>query len=76
DLTRGPRVVDAHSKDAMRQVLKEIQKDQGAVFAKEWLAETAKGYPEFNRLREKGKQHKIEETGAKLRGMMKFLKKK
>lgn len=76
DLTRGPRVVDAHSKDTMRQVLKEIQKDQGAVFAKEWLAETAKGYPEFNRLREKGKQHKIEETGAKLRGMMKFLKKK
>lgn len=76
DLTRGPRIVDDRVKASMKQVLSEIQKDKGAVFAKEWLAETGKGYPNFNRLREEGKKHQIEETGGKLRGMMKFLRKK
>lgn len=76
DLTRGPRIVDDSAKARMKQVLTEIQKDKGAVFAKEWLAETAAGYPKFNKLREDGKKHLIEETGAKLRSMMKFLKKK
>jgi ketol-acid reductoisomerase len=76
DLTRGPRVIDDHTKAAMRSVLDDIQKDKGARFAKEWLEETAKGYPNFNRLREEGKKHQIEATGAKLRSMMKFLKKK
>jgi len=76
DLTRGPRVVDDHVKQNMKQILSEIQKDKGAKFAKEWLEEAKKGYPNFNRLREEGKKHPIEETGKKLRAMMKFLKKK
>jgi len=76
DLTRGPRVVDDHVKQNMKQILSEIQKDKGAKFAKEWLEEAKKGYPNFNRLREEGKKHPIEETGKKLRTMMKFLKKK
>lgn len=76
DLTRGPRVVDDHVKQNMKQILSEIQKDKGAKFAKEWLDEAKNGYPKFQRLREEGKKHPIEETGQKLRSMMKFLKKK
>jgi ketol-acid reductoisomerase len=74
DLTRGPRVVDDHVKQNMKQVLAEIQKDKGAKFATEWMAEARAGYPNFTKLREAGKKHQIEEVGAKLRGMMKFLR--
>lgn len=74
DYTRGPRVVDAHVKENMKQVLNEIQKDKGMEFAKEWLEEARQGYPNFNKMREKGKQHQIEEVGGRLRGMMKFLR--
>jgi len=73
DLTRGPRVIDGSVKERMKEVLSEIQKDKGAKFAKEWMAESEKGYPLFNQLRQKGKEHPIEKVGTKLRGMMKFL---
>lgn len=76
DLTRGPRVVDDHVKENMKMILAEIQKDKGAKFAKEWLEEARNGYPNFHRLREEGKKHLIEETGKKLRAMMKFIQKK
>ncbi|MCS7206155.1 MAG: ketol-acid reductoisomerase [Leptospiraceae bacterium] len=75
DLTRGPRIVDDHVKQNMKSILEEIQKDKGAKFAKEWLNEAKNGYPNFYRLREEGQKHLIEETGKKLRAMMKFLKK-
>ena len=76
DVTRGPRVVDAGAKARMKEILGEIQKDKGGKFATEWIAETDKGYPEFNRLREEGAKHQIETVGKRLRGMMKFLSKK
>ncbi len=73
DLTRGPRVVDASVKEHMKEVLSEIQKDKGGKFAKEWIEDTNKGYPNYKSLQEKGAKHPIEEVGQKLRGMMKFL---
>jgi ketol-acid reductoisomerase len=76
DLTRGPRIVDAGVKARMKEVLTEIQKDKGAKFATEWIAESKNGYPNFNKLREAGLKHPIEQVGQKLRGMMKFLGKK
>lgn len=77
DLTRGPRVVDhATVKASMKKVLEEIQKDKGQKFANEWMKETENGYPEFQKLREKGLDHPIEHVGKKLRGMMNFLSKK
>ncbi|MBE7412463.1 MAG: ketol-acid reductoisomerase [Leptospiraceae bacterium] len=75
DLTRGPRIIDAGTKARMKEVLSEIQKDKGAKFAKEWVAETKAGYPNFQKLREKGAKHPIEEVGKKLRSMMKWLAK-
>ena len=75
DLTRGPRIIDPGTKDRMKEVLSEIQKAKGAKFAKEWVEETKKGYPEFQKLRDKGAAHPIESVGKKLRGMMKWLAK-
>jgi len=76
DLVSGPRIIDAGVKARMKEVLNDIQKDKGAKFAKNWMAEAKAGYPEFTKLREKGKVHPIEKTGEKLRSMMKFLGKK
>lgn len=73
DLTRGPRLIDAGVKARMKEVLDEIQKDKGGKFAQEWIEETEKGYPNFEKLRAKGREHPIEKVGQKLRGMMKFL---
>jgi ketol-acid reductoisomerase len=57
----------------MKGILKDIQ---SGAFAKEWMKEAAKGSPRFKALREKGKKHPIEAVGAKLRGMMPWMKKK
>jgi ketol-acid reductoisomerase len=75
DLTRGPRVVNSDTKARMKEILEEIQKAKGGKFAKEWVEETKAGYPNFQKLREKGAAHPIEEVGKKLRGMMKWLSK-
>jgi ketol-acid reductoisomerase len=75
DLTRGPRIIDSGTKDRMKEVLSEIQKAKGAKFAKEWVEETKAGYPNFQKLRDKGAAHPIEAVGKKLRGMMKWLAK-
>ncbi len=73
DLITGPRIIDAGAKARMKEVLEDIQKDKGARFAKRWVEETNNGYPEFEKLRQKGLNHPIEAVGKKLRGMMKFL---
>ena len=75
DLRSGPRVIDANVKASMKKILEEIQKDKGAVFAKEWIADTAAGYKSFNEMRAKEEKHPIEEVGSKLRTMMKWLAK-
>ncbi|SFE50522.1 ketol-acid reductoisomerase [Actinopolyspora alba] len=71
DLTRGPRVIDEHVKDSMRQVLAEIRDGS---FAKEWVAEDEAGRPEFNKLQAAGNEHQIEEVGKRLRSLMSWTK--
>lgn len=72
-MTRGPRVITEASKDAMRQVLKEVQDGS---FAKEWIAENEQGQPNLQKLREANRNHTIETVGAELRKMMSWLPKK
>jgi len=72
DYSRGPRIIDAHVRANMEQVLKEIQ---DGTFAKEWIAENHEGQPRFKAMREAGAAHEIEQVGAQLRDMMSFLKK-
>jgi ketol-acid reductoisomerase len=72
-MTRGSRLITAETKKEMKKILTEVQSGQ---FAKEWLDEYHSGMPNMNKLRKENKEHKIEEVGAKLRGMMSWLFKK
>lgn len=69
-MTRGPRVVDADTKQRMKDILREVQDGS---FAQEWLQETAAGHPRFNALRKENQEHPIEVVGNRLRGMMSFI---
>ena len=71
DYTAGPRIVTDATRREMKRILKDIQSGK---FAKGWMKENADGRPAFNKLRESGRTHPIEEVGAQLRGMMPFLK--
>ncbi|MCK5503706.1 MAG: ketol-acid reductoisomerase [Thermodesulfovibrionia bacterium] len=72
DLTRGPRVITGETKKDMKKILTEIQSGE---FAREWMLECKANKPVFNALTKSGEQHPIEEVGARLRGMMPWLKK-
>jgi ketol-acid reductoisomerase len=71
DLTQGPRVVDDHTGERMRVVLKEIQ---DGTFAQHWVSEYEAGLPEYTRLLEEDLHSKIETVGKALRGRMSWLK--
>ncbi|MEE8237315.1 MAG: ketol-acid reductoisomerase [Gammaproteobacteria bacterium] len=70
DLTQGPRVVDEHTGERMREVLKDIQ---DGTFAKNWVSEYEAGLPEYNRLLEADLHSQIETVGKELRGRMSWL---
>jgi len=70
DYQSGPRVVGGPSRDAMRQVLAEIQ---DGTFAKKWIAEADAGFPEFLRLRRQAQTSQVEQVGRQLRQMMPWL---
>ncbi len=71
DITRGPRVIDAHVRESMQKILEEIQSGK---FAKEWILENQAGRPEYSRLLERDKNHPIEKVGEELRAQMSWLK--
>lgn len=74
DLRSGPRVINSHVKENMRQILEDIQKKHGSRFAKEWIAETKENkFNDFNDMRQTENNHPIEKVGKKLRSMMKWL---
>jgi ketol-acid reductoisomerase len=70
DYTRGPRVITAETKKAMKQILTEIQ---DGTFANELMAEVEAGRPNFERLAEAGREHPVEKVGAQLRPMFSWL---
>lgn len=70
DMISGPRVVDASSRAAMKQVLTEIQ---DGTFARNWIAESEAGMPEFRRRMNQDLEHPIEKIGTELRGRMDWL---
>ncbi len=71
DYTAGPRVISDASKQAMKDVLHDIQ---DGTFAKNWLLENkAAGRAHFLAMRRQHAEHPIEEVGAKLRKMMSWL---
>ena len=70
DYTGGPRVVTDETREAMKQILAEIQ---DGTYANKWISEDKEGRSWFMAQRKKEQEHRIEEVGAKLRGMMPFL---
>jgi len=70
DYQSGPRVVDEHAREAMEQVLAEIQ---DGTFATKWIGEAEAGFPEFLRLRQQAQTSQLEEVGRQLRQMMPWL---
>ena len=70
DLTRGNRVISEPTRQAMRDILADIQSGD---FAREWVAENQAGQENFQRLREEGKRHQIEREGRELRSMMDWI---
>ena len=71
DLTRGPRIIDDATRERMREILAEIQTGR---FAREWILENKAGAVSFKALRKQGEAHPMEQVGAKLRGLMPWLK--
>ena len=70
DYISGPRVINESSKEAMKQILKEIQNGK---FAKDFILEGQAGYPRMNAERNNMAESKIEQTGKKLRAMMPWI---
>ena len=70
DVTRGPRIIGPEVRDAMEEILEEIQTGE---FAREWILENKANRPVFSRLRQLEAEHPIETVGAQLRKMMPWL---
>jgi len=66
DYVSGPRVIDAGTKERMKEVLADIQ---SGAFAKRFIDDQDAGAPEFTALRAKEESHPIETTGKELRAL-------
>lgn len=64
DYITGPKVITEDTKNAMRQVLKDIQE---GVFARDWLQENQVNCPNFLARRRRETEHQLEEVGSELR---------
>src|SRR5262245_35490764 len=67
DLTRGPRVIDDHVRDNMRELLSDIR---SGAFAREWIAEMDAGEPRLAELRAQAADQELERVGKELRALM------
>ena len=73
DYSRGERIVGEAARAEMKKILGEIQTGK---FAREWILENQAGRPVFDKLREQGRAHPIEEVGRRLRETMSWIRNK
>jgi ketol-acid reductoisomerase len=73
DFKSGPRVIDAGTRARMREILSEIQ---SGVFARDFILENKAGGVSFQAMRRRAAEHPMEEVGARLRGLMPWLREK
>jgi len=66
----GPQVINAESRQAMREALARIQSGD---YAKAFISEGATNYPSMTARRRQNAAHAIEQTGAQLRSMMPWI---
>jgi ketol-acid reductoisomerase len=70
DYVSGPKIINEQSRQAMKQILTDIQ---NGAFAEEWIDENQQGRPKFNAMRQRDVDHQIEQVGRELRRMMPFV---
>jgi len=70
DITRGPRIIDDHVRNNMRNLLEEIRSGK---FAREFLEDDQNGQPVTRQSSESVRKSLIESTGQRLRKMMPWL---
>src|ERR1700739_4124871 len=73
DVSVGPKIVDASVKKRMKAALKDIQNGR---FAKGWVKEYQGGYKKYKALLKKGERPGVEKVGARLRGLMPWMRKR
>lgn len=73
DYVTGSKIITEDTKNAMRQVLKDIQE---GVFARNWLQENQVGCPNFNAKRKIESEHQLEVVGSELRKLMSWTNEK
>jgi len=72
DLSRGPRVINAETRERMKTILSEIQ---NSTFANEWIEENKSGKENYNQMMADDLNHPIEKVGSELRKRMSWLNK-
>ncbi len=71
DITRGPKIIDEHVRQNMRNLLQEIQ---SGTFAKEFLRECESGQRSLRESRQRTSKLDVETVGRQLRALMPWLK--
>ena len=70
DFVSGPRVINDETRARMKEVLADIQNGD---FARQWIAESEAGKPEYQRMWDEDLAQPIEQVGAELRKHMAWL---
>jgi ketol-acid reductoisomerase len=70
DFVSGPRIINDETRERMKEVLADIQNGD---FARQWIAESRAGKPEYQRLWDEDLAQPIEQVGAELRRKMAWL---
>ena len=70
DFVSGPRVINDETRERMKEVLADIQ---SGAFARQWIAESEAGKPEYQRMWDEDLAQPIEQVGAELRKHMAWL---
>ena len=70
DFVSGPRIINDETRERMKEVLADIQNGD---FARQWIAESRPGKPEYQRMWDEDLAQPIEQVGAELRKKMAWL---
>jgi ketol-acid reductoisomerase len=70
DFISGPRIINAETKQRMKEVLDDITSGK---FAREWAAEYESGLKNFRRMEQEDMDQPIEKVGAALRAQMSWI---
>lgn len=73
DMIAGPRVITEESREAMKQLLGEIQ---DGTFARDWILENQTGRPRMSKWAKRVQEEQVEQVGRELRKMMPWMESK